>query len=159
MKFSLSKSALSIGLLSLLSACQPISDSSLLTDQKDQSSLSLNKDPKSEELYLKSFSPSIHATGLNKVDIAGECYVSTYPKHSIVVMNGGNLLDIVDINPRTASNTAMASCKNGRFNLTLNTGVLGNGVFSLKIVLQAWDENNQVFVNQVQGTNSVTLTR
>ncbi|WP_295899209.1 hypothetical protein [uncultured Bdellovibrio sp.] len=162
MKSSAFKLAGISSLLVLLSACQPINGNSLLTDQKDDPSANaLDKAPKSEELYLKVFNPTIQATGLDRVEVSGECYLSTYPKHSIIVLRSGVQLNdfVVDINPTTANNTNSASCKNGRFNLALNTGQLAAGVHSLRFILQAWDANNSLVTNDAQGASNVTLSK
>lgn len=148
-------------LLLIVSACQPIEGNSLLTDQKgDPSTHALNKDPKSEELYLKSYSANIATTAaVTKAEVSGECYTSTYPVHNIVVLKSGLQLDIVDLNPATDVNSKTASCKNGKFNLAINTGALASGVHTLRFVLQAWDSKGQLVVNDVQGVSSVTLTK
>lgn len=159
MKLSVVKLTLTSGLFILLAACQQISNNSLLTDQKsDNSTHALDKTPKVEELYLKSYTASIQATNLDKVEVAGECYASTFPRHAIYVLKNNAQLDILDLNPATANNTGTASCKNGRFNLVINSGALGSGVHSLRLVIQAWDANNQVVVNDM-ASNTVTLSK
>lgn len=159
MKLSVLKLTLTSSLFVLLAACQQVANNSLLTDKKDDSSThALDKTPKAEELALKSFSASIQATNLDKVEVAGECYVSTFPRHAIYVLKSNMQLDIVDLNPATANNTGTASCKNGRFNLAINTGALSAGVHSLRLVIQAWDANNQVVVNDM-ASNTVTLSK
>lgn len=149
-------------LLVLLSACQPINGNSLLTDQKDDPSAhAVDATPKSEELYLKTFSPSVQAAGLDKVEISGECYTSTYPTHKIIVLRSGVQLNdfVVDLNPATANNTNSAACKNGRFNVSLNSGALAAGVHSLRFFMQAWDKDNNLVTNDAQGASNITLTK
>ncbi|NUN06185.1 MAG: hypothetical protein HUU57_10530 [Bdellovibrio sp.] len=159
MKLSVLKLTLTSSLLVLLAACQQIANNSLLTDQKDDSSAhALDKTPKVEELYLKAYTASIQATNLDKVEVAGECYTSTFPRHAIFVLKNNAQIDIVDVNPATANNTGTASCKNGRFNLVINSGALASGVHSLRLVIQAWDANNQVVVNDM-ASNTVTLSK
>lgn len=161
MKSSAFKVLACSSLIVLATACQPIEGNSLLTDRVDDpSSHALNKAPKSEELYLKSFSPSLSAPpSVTKVEVSGECYVSTYPSHSIVVLEAGIQLDIVDLNPATDVESKKALCKNGKFNFAINTGALNNGVHNLRFVLQAWDAKGQIVQNDVQGVSSVTLTK
>lgn len=159
MKFSTLKMALASSFLLFTSACQQITGNSLLTDDKgDSSTHALDKTPKIEELYLKSYSASLQATGLDKVDVSGECYTSTYPRHAIYVLEGGSQLDILDLNPSTDANTKAASCKNGRFNLSINTGALAGGVHTLRFVIQAWDSNNKPVSNDL-AASTVTLTK
>ncbi|MEK2645490.1 hypothetical protein [Bdellovibrio sp. BCCA] len=162
MKSSAFKLAGISSLLVLLSACQPINGNSLLTDQKEESSKNaVDPNPKSEELYLKVFNPTIQATGLDRVEVSGECYLSTYPRHSIIVLRSGVQLSnfVVDINPTSPVDSNTASCKNGRFNLALNTGQLANGVHSLRFILQAFDKDNNLVVNDAQGASNVTLSK
>jgi len=161
MKCSVLKLSVFSSLLVLATACQPMDGKSLLTDKVDDpSSHVLNKDPRSEELYLKSFSPSLSAPpSVTKVEVSGECYISTYPSHQILVLEAGIQLDIVDLNPATDVESKKATCKNGKFNLAINTGGMANGVHNLRIVLQAADSKGQVVQNEVQGVSSVTLTK
>lgn len=159
MKFSTLKIVLASSLLVFTSACQQITGNSLLTDEQgDPSTHALDKTPKVEELYLKSYSASLQATGLDKVEVSGECYTSTYPRHAIYVLEGGSQLDILDLNPATDANTKAASCKNGRFNLSINTGVLSGGIHTLRFVIQAWDSNNKPVSNDL-AASTVTLTK
>lgn len=161
MKFSALKLMAFSSLLVLAAACQPMDGSSLLTDKVDDpSSHVLNKDPKSEELYLKSYSPTLNAPpSVTKAEVSGECYTSTYPSHSILVLESGIQLDIVDLNPSTDIESKKALCKNGKFNLAINTGALSSGVHNLRIILQAWDSKGQIVTNEVQGVSSVTLSK
>lgn len=149
------------GLLFVVAGCQPINGNSLLTDQKDDpSKYTLSKEPKSEELYLKAYTPTFQATDQSKIDVAGECYVSTYPSHSIVALLGSVQLAIIDLNPSTASGTNIATCKNGKFNIVIDTGFsLPNGVNSVRLILRARDANNQVVVNEAQGASTITVTK
>ncbi|UOF02028.1 hypothetical protein [Bdellovibrio reynosensis] len=160
----MSKQALKIlSLLSILlmTACSPMEGQSLLTNERsDDSSHTLDKTPKSEELYLKSYSPTINTiAGQAKAEVSGECYISTYPNHKIVALENGVQLDIVDLNPTTDANGRFAVCKNGKFNLAINTSALAGGIHSIRLLLQAYDENGAVVVNDAQGASAITLTK
>lgn len=161
MKYSSLKLLSLSSLLVFAVACQPIEGNSLLTDQKsDSSTLVLSKEPKSEELYLKSYSPNINApVTVTKAEVSGECYTSTYPSHQIVVVENGIQLDIVDLNTATNVDSKIATCKNGKFNLGINTGALAAGVHNLRFILQAGTASGTMVVNDVQGVSSVTLTK
>lgn len=143
--------------LTLQAACSPIEGNSLLTDQKDDPSThAVSKEPKSEELFLKVDSPQISATaGQTRADVSGECYVSTYPTHRIYLLNGGSQMPIIDIN--TGSN--IASCKNGRFNFSLNLGAMASGQYSLKIIIYAYDASGSLVVNEVQGQSTLRVVK
>jgi len=150
-----------LGLSSLLvglAACQPMNGNSLLTDQKnDPSSFALNKDPKSEELYLKSYAPTFQATGLSKLEVSGECYVSTYPSHNIIATRNGSQIGITDLYPGSAANSA--TCVNGKFNFAIDTNYLAGGSNTVRILIQARDASGNVVVNDAQGANNVTITK
>ncbi|MEN0057433.1 MAG: hypothetical protein AAGB31_01255 [Bdellovibrio sp.] len=144
----------------LFSACTPVDGNSLLTDQKDDASLhAVDKTPKSEELYLKAYNTSVSGTGVTKVEISGECYTSTYPSHNIIATSGGAQVDIVDLNPSVSPAAAVASCKNGRFNLAINSFNFASGNHTIRLMLQAYDANNQIVVNDVQGASSIVLRK
>lgn len=151
---------LSAASLLMLTACSQIEGNSLLTNQRDDSStLAVDKTPKPEELYLKTFNSSVVATGASKVEISGECYVSTFPSHRIIVTEGVNILDVMDVNPSTNVNAKSAVCANGRFNLALNAGPLTAGTHSIRFVLQAFNGTNQPITNDVQGVSNLILTK
>lgn len=145
----------------LLAACSPNQSNSLLSDQKaDLSSHSVDKTAKVDELYVKSYSPSIAlASGLTKAEVSGECYTSTFPSHKIVAIENGTLLDFMDLNPASDVNAKQALCINGKFNLSINAGALAGGIHSIRLVMQAYDNNNQLVTNDVQGVSTLTLTK
>lgn len=145
----------------LLAACQPIEGNSLLTDQKDESSLhTLDKTPKSEELFLKVHAPTIAAKSTDtKIEVAGECYISTYPSHAIIVMNNTSQMSILDVNPATSSDANYAVCKNGKFTFLLNIASLSSGVYNLRLILQARDSAGNVVLNEAQAAPYFTLTK
>lgn len=146
--------------LLLLTSCSQIDGNSLLTNQRDESStLAVDKTPKSEELYLKTYNTSVVATGISKIEISGECYVSTFPSHRIIATEGMNILDVMDLNPSTNVNSKAAVCTNGRFNLALNAGVLSAGNHAIHFVLQAFNGTNQPITNDVQGVSNLNLTK
>lgn len=164
MRFDFFRSMFILGLMASTVACQQITDSSLLSDSKsDPSSHVLNKEPQSSELYLKVYTPNIVAppTADGKVDISGECYTSTYSQHSIIVLESGTgvQMDIVDLNPTTDVNIKAAICKNGKFNLALNTGALPVRVHRLMVVMQAIDNDGRIIRNDVQGVSNINLTK
>lgn len=144
-----------------LTACSQSQENSLLSDQKgDPSAHALDKTPKAEELYVKTYIGSIAvASGVTKAEVSGECYVSTFPSHKILALENGNILQILDINPTTDVNASYASCKNGKFNLAINTGVLASGSHTIRFVMQAYDNSNKLFTNDVQGVSTLTLTK
>ncbi len=150
-----------LGLFLVGTACTPIDGNSLLTNQKDDpSAYQVDKTPKSEELYLKVYNPTVNTTAaMSKAEISGECYVSTYPKHEIVALENGSALEIVDLNTSTDVNSNVATCKNGKFNLAIKTTNLAAGVHSVRFVLQAYDADNIVVTNDVQGASAITLTK
>ncbi len=149
--------------LLFLGACSPMNDNSLLTDKSsDSSSYSLNKEPRSDELYLRPYNSTVNvAASVTQAQVSGECYTSTYPRHQIVALNNaGGQMDIVDINTASAVNSLAAACKNGKFNLAINTGVLTSGaVHSIKLLLIAYNDKNQTITNEAQGSARLTLTK
>lgn len=143
-----------------LTACSPMSDNSLLSDKKDSaSSLTVDKTPKSEELYLKLDVASIGpAVTSNKLEVSGECYTSTYTKHRIVAREFGSLLPIVDVT--AASGTlGEALCRNGRFNFSLNVGALATGGHQIRVSLEAVDGLNALVINDAQGAANLSFTK
>ncbi|MFV8258995.1 hypothetical protein ACNQKP_14395 [Bdellovibrio bacteriovorus] len=145
----------------LLAACQPVEGDSLLTDKQDDSSThTLDKTPKSEELTVQLFSPTINMKNTDtKAEITGECYVSTYPSHRLIVMNGSTQMALVDTNPATAANANYATCKNGRFNFSLNIASLASGVYSMRIIMQAFDADGNAVMNEARAAPTFTLTK
>lgn len=161
MKSSAFKWIASISLLAL-SSCGPTAGNSLLTDQKDDPSThALDKAPKSEELYLKSDGVVVNAGNAGKVDISGSCYTSTYPRHQILLMSGGTyVVDIVDLNPSNPMvDGKFATCKNGRFNFGINMSTLAVGSNQLRLIMQAYDDKNQLVTNDAQGASNITVIR
>lgn len=145
----------------LLAACQPVEGDSLLTNKNEESSThNVDKTPKSEELVLQLYSPTINTKNTDtKAEITGECYVSTYPSHAIIVMNGSTQMALVDTNPATASNTNYATCKNGKFNFSLNISALAAGVYNLRMIMQARDADNNLVINDARAAPFFTLTK
>lgn len=145
----------------MLAACQPIQGDSLLTDKKDDSSThTLDKTPKSEEMSVQLFSPTINMKSTDtKAEITGECYVSTYPSHRLIVMYNSTQMSIVDTNPATAANTNYATCKNGRFNFSVNIAGLASGVYSMRIIMQAFDSDGNAVMNEARAAPTFTLTK
>ncbi|WII71007.1 hypothetical protein QJS83_11095 [Bdellovibrio sp. 22V] len=161
MKSSALKIMVLTSLLMTLASCSPIQGNSLLTDQKDDPSThTLDKTPKQEEIYLKSFSPSAAASGLSKIEISGECYVSTYPSHDIISYVNGTQRAVLDLNATTAAGAGIATCKNGKFNLAIETGSWAAGVYTVRLVLRAYEANNPTpITNDAQGASTLTVTR
>lgn len=146
--------------LAASTACQPMTGNGLLTDKvTNSSSTVLNKDPRSEELFLKSYSPSLSVrSSQTKVDLAGECFVSTFPGHKIQVWEGAAQVSIVDINSSTGLGNS-AQCIDGKFNLVINTSTMTVSSHSLRVELIAYDSAGQPVVNQAQGVSFITLTK
>lgn len=144
-----------------LSACSPMSDNSLLTDKKDESSsMTLDKTPKSEELFLKLNTTNIaQAVAASKLEVGGECYTSTYPTHRILAYNGSTQIAILDISAATPV-TNQASCRNGRFNFSIDlSGFSANVSYTVRVVLQAFDGTGAGVTNDAQGVASVKFTK
>ena len=159
--------ALIIGLAvsfgAVLIGCQPMSDNSLLTDQKKSySDRLLNKEPRQEELYLKADVTNVSTNSASsKVDISGECFTSTYPTHKIFVRLGATQgqLEVVDYNVNTDVNYPWSTCKNGRFNFALNTSAFSVGTHKIQLSLEGTDSRGGVVTNEVQGSASFTLVK
>jgi hypothetical protein len=159
MKNKTVKSLFFLGLLTFLSSCQQIDGQSLLSNESvDDQTFEVDRTPKSDELYLAVDSPSVNATGKTKADISGSCFTSTYPQHNIIVTFNGAAIRIVDYNTATPAAASTALCKNGRFNLAINTGTMA-GSYSLRVILRAYDEAGALVTNDAQGASSITLTR
>lgn len=144
-----------------LSGCQQINGNSLLTNNKnDPSSHVLNKDPKSDELYVRAYLNSFSVpTARSMLEIAGECYTSTYPLHKIIVREGSVLREIIDLSTDGTIGSSIATCKNGKFNLALNVAALKAGTTALTIELEARDGSGNIFTNSIQGISRVSVTR
>lgn len=142
------------------SGCTPIEGTSLVTDQKEESSIhDVDQTPKIEELYLKTFTPGINTLNtVTRAEVSGECYVSTYPNHQILAFQGSTQLELVDIEPSTPLQN-YARCVNGRFNLALRTSNMAAGTHSIRLVLRAFDSSNKMYVNEGQGTTTINLSR
>ncbi|KYG63949.1 hypothetical protein AZI86_14155 [Bdellovibrio bacteriovorus] len=143
-----------------MAACSPMSDNSLLSDKKDDnSSLTVDKTPKAEELYLKldtaSIGPAVTGT---KLEVSGECYTSTYGKHRIIARENGFQLVITDV---TAASVVAneAQCRNGRFNFSLNVSGMGAGGHSVRVSLEAYDGLSALVLNENQGAAVLNFTR
>lgn len=150
------------GLCLLVTACQPIQGDSLLTDRKDDSSAhTVNKEPKSEELMLQMYNPNINMTSTDtKAEVTGECYVSTYPSHSIIVLNGSTPLPVTDLNSNTPLNSGYGTCRNGRFNILVNiTSLASPAVHALRLYLQARDADGNVVINEARGAPQFNLSK
>lgn len=150
------------GLCLLMTACQPIQGDSLLTNKsEDSGAYNVDKTPKSEELTLQMFAPNVNMKSTDtKAEITGECYVSTYPSHAIFVMNGSTRMTVVDTNPSTDAAANFATCKNGRFNFSLNiAGLAAPGSYQLRLYLQAMDADGNVVINEARAAPYFTLTK
>ncbi|WP_347357079.1 hypothetical protein [Bdellovibrio sp.] len=150
------------GLCLLVTACQPIQGDSLLTDRRDESSThNINKDPKSDELTLKMSAPTLNMTSADtKAEITGDCYVSTYPSHAIIVLNGSNPLPVTDLHPNTPLGSGYGTCRNGRFNIMVNiTSLASPASHNLQVILQARDADNNVVINTALGAPFFTLSK
>ncbi|UXR63560.1 hypothetical protein EZJ49_10785 [Bdellovibrio bacteriovorus] len=146
----------------LVTACQPIQGDSLLTDRKEDSSAhTVSKEPKSEELMLQMSNPNVNMTSTDtKAELTGECYVSTYPSHSIIVLNGPTPLPVTDLNSNTPAGSGYGTCRNGRFNILLNITSLGSpAVHSLRLYLQARDADGNVVINEARGAPIFNLSK
>lgn len=143
-----------------MAACSPMSDNSLLTDKKDDnSSLTVDKTPKAEELYLKldtsNIGPAVTGT---KLEVSGECYTSTYTKHRIIAREGGNQLVLNDLTA-AAGVANEAQCRNGRFTFSLNVTSMGAGGHRVRVSLEAYDGLSALVLNENQGAAELNFTR
>lgn len=147
-----------------LAACSPMSDNSLLSDKRDDSStLTVDKTPKSEELFLKLDVTNIsQAVTASKLEIGGECYISTYPNHRILAYLGNTQLSILDISASTPI-TNQARCYNGRFNFSVDLSSASlfpaNVQYTVRVVLQAFDGTGAGVTNDTQGVASIKFTK
>ncbi|MGZ3768251.1 MAG: hypothetical protein ACXVCP_14675 [Bdellovibrio sp.] len=140
--------------------CSNTQENSLLSDKaQDPSNHTVDKTAKVEELYIRTYSGGASATNLSKVEVSGECYTSTFPSSNIVALENNQMLDMFDLNPNTDVNTPQAQCKNGRFNVAINTGNLSAGAHTVKFVVQARDSNNAIVTNPVQGVSTFQITK
>jgi hypothetical protein len=142
-------------------ACSPMTDNSLLTDKKDDSSsLTVDKTPKAEELYLKLNTSNIGVavTG-TKLEVGGECYLSTYTNHRIIVRENSSVIPITDITSATTTEVNTAKCRNGKFNFSMNIGVFASGSHSVRVSLQAIDGLGALVTNEAQGAATLTFTK
>lgn len=160
-KFLAFRSAGTLCLFFIVAACSQSQENSLLSDQKgDPLTHVLDKTPKVEELYIKTYVGSVAVpSGVKKAEVSGECYTSTFSSHQIIATEKGVLLDIMDINPSTDLNSKTASCKNGVFNLAINTEFLASGPHTIRFIMQAYDSNGKIVTNDVQGVSTLTLTK
>lgn len=144
-----------------LTSCSPTSDNSLLSDKKDDaSSLSVDKTPKSEELFLKldmaSIGPAVTGT---KLEVSGECYTSTYNNHWILARKGSTVLKLVDITAAAPGNSNLAQCRNGRFHFSLDVGSLTAGSHQVRVSLEAKDGFGTLVINDAQGAATLSFTK
>ncbi len=150
------------GLCLLMAACQPIEGDSLLSNKsEDPGTHNVDKAPKSEELTLQMFSPNVNMKNTDtKAEITGECYVSTYPSHAIFVMNGSTRMAVLDTNPKTDATANYATCRNGRFNFSVNiAGLSSPGSYQLRLYLQAMDADGNIVINEARAAPFFTLTK
>lgn len=160
MKIKAIKSLFFLGLLSLLASCQQMDGQSLLSNESlDDTTLEVDRTPKSEELFLTLYAPTVNSTGKTSVDIAGDCFISTYPKNDIIVTYNGSPIQITDYNTATPAINWQSSCKNGRFDFALKASAFGSGSHSLRVILRVWDVQGNMVTNDAQGAASLTLTR
>lgn len=172
MKSSKTNAVLLAGFLGFaLGACSPMADNSLLSDKRDlASTLTVDKTPKSEEIYLKLDVTNVtQAVVGDRLELGGECYTSTYPDHRILAyaatsggnVQSGNQLSLIDVSESVdASRPSQAFCRNGRFNFSLYLGTMAtNYRFTVRVVLEAIDGTGALVTNNAQGTSSVSFTR
>ncbi|MFM6929546.1 MAG: hypothetical protein ACKOX6_13845 [Bdellovibrio sp.] len=126
-------------------ACSQVSENSLLTDQaSDPTSHSLTTEPKETELFLKADNKNLGSTtSLRVLELSGDCFASTYPSHKITATVGGVAKAIYNID----SAKSAASCKNGRFNLTLTAAQLATGTNKIILTLTAYDANSVAYTS------------
>ena len=95
-----------------------------------------------------------------KAEITGDCYVSTYPSHSIIVMNGNAILPATDVNPNTPAGSGYGTCRNGKFNIMVDISTLASpATHNLQLILQALDADGQVVMNSARGAPFFTLSK
>lgn len=139
-------------------ACQPISGTSLLGDKRELSSgYTVDTTPKEEELYMKANKSQLFGTGLAKVEISGECYVSTYSSHYIQAFIGATpVAGMIDLlNPGVS--VGQARCTNGVFNVSLPLASPFVSGANNQVRLQIY-ANGGAVTNDVQGAVRVNVS-
>lgn len=161
----MNKSGIAIKLLGvavlpfLMAACSPTSENSLLTSEANQpSEHNVDMTPTTDELYVKVDAATAYALSASRVDISGECFTSTYPRHAIYVYNGNTQLTITDI-AYTAGAANTGYCYQGRYNISINIGGMGTGSYGLKVKVVGIDDKGQVYENPSRGLASFTLNK
>jgi hypothetical protein len=150
---------LATGALALV-ACSPISQNSLLTNQATQpSSHAVSLTPTEDELYVKADVPTVYnATGVNRVDISGECFPSTFPNHAIYVYYNGAKQPVVDISAAATVGNA-AKCRHGRFNLSVITASYGTGSYAMQVQVVGINSSGAEAVNVSRGISKFSITK
>ncbi len=151
-----------VGVLGGLVACGPTGQSSLLTDAaSDAGTHTLDKTPSSNALYLSSNSVNMSVPfAMSKVEVSGECFVSTYTGHYIYATFNGSTIGVVDLQaPLTAASQNKATCKNGRFNLAVNINGWARGIYLINLQLVAYNSPATLVTNDVRGAFSFNLTK
>lgn len=161
------KSFLMLGLLSL-SACNNYSDS-LIGEYQDTSKCPANgcanQAASANLLKLTNSSSSVSiypAATDTKVEISGDCHVSTYPTNKInvtVVTQTGNTPVTAPAYSATGTSTQPA-CRKGKFDFMIDIRNLAvSKIYTVKIELLAYDENNSPVTNAGGGYLYLNLVR
>lgn len=134
------KIAFGAAVVASLTACSQISENSLLTDQGvDPTTYSLTTEPIVTELLLKADNKNLGTvTSARVLELSGDCFASTYPSHRITATANGVTKAIYNID----STKSAASCKNGRFNISLAASLLATGTSKIVLTLVAYDANS-----------------
>lgn len=163
------KSWLLLGLLTALSACSQYSDGGLIGDYQDTSKCPANGcaniAASANHLKLSNGGSSVTlypAATDTKVEVSGDCHPSTYPSNKInvsVVTQNGNSPVNAPAYSATGSSTTPA-CYKGRFNILVDIRNLARStIYTLKLELVAYDENNVPHTNSGGGNLFLSLVR
>lgn len=149
-----------------LVACSGANDNALLTDVvKNTNVTGLNKTPLSSSLALSVNAQNMTVTaGADQIEVAGECFVSTYPSHSIkaelinattsAVLKTLNILFV-----QGTSVSAKGSCVQGRYDLIINTAELGSGMNNVRISMRAKDAKGLDVANDANASRIVYIIK
>lgn len=151
-----------------LSACNQYSDS-LIGDYQESSKCPANGCANQEanvnllKLTNSSSAVSIYPTATDtKVEISGDCHVSTYPSNKInvtVVTQTGSTPVTAPVYSVTGSSTQPA-CRKGKFDFFIDIrGLAKSTIYTVKVELVAYDANNTPITNAGGGYLYLSLVR
>lgn len=163
------KSLLWVGLLASLSGCSEYSDGGLVGDYQDTSKCPANgcanMAASANHLKLTNGGSAVTlypAASDTKVEVSGDCYASTYPSNKInvtVVTQSGNSPMTAPAYSATGSSTTPA-CRKGKFDVVVDIrNLAANTIYTLKLELVAYDQNNVPQTNAGGGNLFLSLVR